>query len=361
VVRRGLRDRAVSRSPLLWLNLVCLDAPLVAICWQWIFAHSFHLSVPVGHRAALFLTAWVIYLADRFGDSVSLVTGQPKSVRQQFCLRHRSIWLVSIICVAVLDVIVVLRAVDYETAVPGAVLGAFTIAYLAINHAHSEIWETIPLKEFIIGSLFAAGTLLGVTPHIFAERSTMIFAAILFAALCSLNCISIAIWERDLDRIQGKHSIATRRHSNRGFPRRCRLVDPICRLNLLQQGGENRGIHLLNLRESPPRGGLPRQNAGIAQLVEQLICNQQVVGSNPTAGSIVNQGGIPSGRESTWTLLGHFWGSNAPKTAPLCWPAYASPATNFSCITTSAGFTKRCASLQRWKQRLQITSGALTK
>jgi hypothetical protein len=27
-------------------------------------------------------------------------------------------------------------------------------------------------------------------------------------------------------------------------------------------------------------------NAGIAQLVEQLICNQQVVGSNPSAGSI---------------------------------------------------------------------------
>ena len=28
-----------------------------------------------------------------------------------------------------------------------------------------------------------------------------------------------------------------------------------------------------------------RENAGIAQLVEQLICNQQVVGSNPSAGS----------------------------------------------------------------------------
>ena len=26
--------------------------------------------------------------------------------------------------------------------------------------------------------------------------------------------------------------------------------------------------------------------AGIAQLVEQLICNQQVVGSNPSAGSL---------------------------------------------------------------------------
>jgi hypothetical protein len=194
---------------LLWLNLVCLDAPLVAICWQWIFAHSFHLSVPAGHRAALFLTAWIIYLADRLGDSMSLVAGQPKSLRQQFCLRHKRIWLVSMICVGLFDLIVVLRAVNIETAVLGGVLGAFTIAYLAINHAHSQIWETIPLKEFLIGSLFAAGTLEGVTPHIFAERSAMIFAAILFVSLCSLNCVSIAIWERDLDRIQGKHSIAT--------------------------------------------------------------------------------------------------------------------------------------------------------
>ncbi len=31
---------------------------------------------------------------------------------------------------------------------------------------------------------------------------------------------------------------------------------------------------------------LSRVNAGIAQLVEQLICNQQVVGSSPTAGSL---------------------------------------------------------------------------
>jgi hypothetical protein len=203
-------DRAARSSPLLWLNVVCLDAPLVAICWQWIFARSFHLSVPPGQWAALFLTAWIIYLADRLGDSESLVPGQPKSVRQHFCLRHKKIWFVSMICVGALDLIVVLRVVNYETAVLGGILGAFTIGYLAINHADSQIWETIPLKEFVIGSLFAAGTLVAVAPHIFAERSAMILAAILFASLCSLNCVSIAIWERDLDRIQGKHSIATR-------------------------------------------------------------------------------------------------------------------------------------------------------
>jgi hypothetical protein len=36
---------------------------------------------------------------------------------------------------------------------------------------------------------------------------------LLFSILCSLNCMSIAVWERDLDRAQRKHSIATRRPS----------------------------------------------------------------------------------------------------------------------------------------------------
>jgi hypothetical protein len=209
MVRLGPRTHALARSPLLWLNLVCLDAPLVAICWQWIFAYSFHITVPAGNWAALFLSAWLIYLADRFGDAISVRPSQPKSVRQQFCLGRRKIWLASIFCVGVMDAIVILKWVDYETIWAGAFLGAITIAYVIVNHTHSELWEIVPLKEFTIGSLFAAGTLISMTPHIGAERATMMLAAILFAVLCFLNCVSIAMWERDLDRSQGKHSIAT--------------------------------------------------------------------------------------------------------------------------------------------------------
>ena len=46
-----------------------------------------------------------------------------------------------------------------------------------------------------------------------------------------------------------------------------------------------------------------RVNAGIAQLVEQLICNQQVVGSNPTAGSIVNRGFTIIAESLAWPLF----------------------------------------------------------
>ena len=53
--------------------------------------------------------------------------------------------------------------------------------------------------------------------------------------------------------------------------------------NLLQQSA-NSGIHCCVQRSGGAVTWLLEANAGIAQLVEQLICNQQVVGSNPTAG-----------------------------------------------------------------------------
>jgi hypothetical protein len=40
---------------------------------------------------------------------------------------------------------------------------------------------------------------------------------------------------------------------------------------------------------SPSRPVEQEENASLAQLVEQLICNQQVVGSSPTTGSIQNE------------------------------------------------------------------------
>src|SRR3954447_10807188 len=75
-------------TPLVWLNLVCLDAPLVAITWQLLFAKSFGIAVANGDTLALFLTAWLIYLADRLGDSMSLGAGGVMSLRQRFCRRH---------------------------------------------------------------------------------------------------------------------------------------------------------------------------------------------------------------------------------------------------------------------------------
>ncbi len=71
-------------SPIVWLSLVCLDAPIVAVAWQWIFARIFGAHLTLSLRFLLFLTAWLIYLADRFADTIKLPPGIPISLRHAF-------------------------------------------------------------------------------------------------------------------------------------------------------------------------------------------------------------------------------------------------------------------------------------
>ncbi len=192
-------------NPLLWLNLVCLDAPLVAISWHWLFARTFHITIPSGATPALFFTAWLIYLADRFGDSLSLGQHSPASLRQKFCRKHGALWTVSIVMIALADLFFIAR-LDWFAIRVGAAVGFCALLYLAINRFAPFVWRALPLKEVSIGFIFAAGTMVGLVRSL---TSAALPAWLLFAALCALNCISIAIWERDLDLAQGRISIAT--------------------------------------------------------------------------------------------------------------------------------------------------------
>jgi hypothetical protein len=204
------RHEAVSRRPVVWLNVVCLDAPLVAVSWQWLFATSFRVHVPAAHRVALFLSAWLIYLSDRWFDSLPGARGAARSLRERFCREHRKTWIGWALVVGLLDGIVVWRYVETDTLRLGSALAGVVVAYLVLNATFSRLWRAIPIKEATVGVLFAAGTLLTVLSSLPSLPRGFAGAAVLFAFLCSLNCMSIAVWERDLDRTLGRHSIATR-------------------------------------------------------------------------------------------------------------------------------------------------------
>jgi hypothetical protein len=208
--------------PGLWLNLVCLDAPFVAVAWLWLFAHTFRIPLQAGNCVALFLTAWLIYLADRLADSISLKAGVHRSLRQGFCLRHREIWIATIVLVAGFDAYVIWRTIALETFLVGAVVGILALIYLVLNHPLGLVWRSLPAKELAVGFLFSAGTLVALLPAPPSMTSTFAISAIAFAVLCALNCISIAGWERELDRAQGKVSVATR------HPGVARHVGKIC-------------------------------------------------------------------------------------------------------------------------------------
>ncbi|HKP93837.1 MAG TPA: hypothetical protein VJS88_08055 [Chthoniobacterales bacterium] len=220
---RASMDMQKHVPPLLWLNLVCLDAPLVAIAWLGLFARTFGILLRLGNCVALFLTAWLIYLADRLADALALQPNLPRSLRQDFCLRHREIWIATVALVGGFDAYVIWRSTATGTFLAGAVVGALAVIYLVLNHPLGVIWRALPAKELAIGILFAAGTVVALLPHL-PLTPTFAIAGIAFAALCSLNCIGIANWERELDRTQGKVSIATR------HPRVAEVVGNVCLL-----------------------------------------------------------------------------------------------------------------------------------
>jgi hypothetical protein len=199
----------VERRPLLWLNLLCLDAPVVAVTWSVAFARTFLITIKPAEYVALFLTAWSIYLSDRFLDTLVTPVDGKRTARGAFCLRHRKPWPFVIFIVTALDGAVILLAVPRPTIVRGLFFGLTALAYLAINFASSRWWRTVPIKEFVIGFLFAAGSVL--VPGSPPWSETLLVSAACFGCLCWLNCLSIALWERELDQDQDRHSFATDR------------------------------------------------------------------------------------------------------------------------------------------------------
>lgn len=207
--------------PIIWLNLLCLDAPLVALGWQWLFARSFgaHLTWPL--RLLLFLTAWLIYLGDRFADTIRLPASSPRSKRHLFCQEHVVGWWITIVVLFVCDIALALRTLDLQMLLLGGTLAVACAAYLFLNHLLGGKWGPIPMKEKAVGVLFAAGTTLGVVGQLPGLTISFAFAVVLFAMLCTLNCLCIASWERELDAAQGKTSLLT------GWPMFARALKPL--------------------------------------------------------------------------------------------------------------------------------------
>ena len=197
-------------SPVIWLSLLCLDAPIVALVWQWLFARTYHVKLDFSSRAALFLTAWLIYLVDRWADVIELPSEAPMSLRHRFCKKRVRLWFTGLAAIFFLNAWVALRGLDFSTLLLGGTVLFLCLGYLVTNHSLGWNWRIFPMKELVIGILFAAGTVLVLLPKLSALSASLFVAFAIFACLCFLNCVSIAAWERPLDEAQEKTSLITR-------------------------------------------------------------------------------------------------------------------------------------------------------
>ncbi len=182
------RVRVGSRVLAGW-HLLSLDAPTVAAVWTWFVARASGVRLPWESIAAMFCAVWVLYAADRLLDARGTVGLE---ARHLFHREHgRGFrWGIAVGCVALALLLPRMSGAAVRMDVG---LGALLVGWFVVIHSGEK-----PLpKEFVVGMFFAAAVFVPVMarrPELYGE---LLLPAVLFGALCSLNCLFIFAWEHE--------------------------------------------------------------------------------------------------------------------------------------------------------------------
>lgn len=189
----------------IWPHLLSLDAPAVAIGWQawWARASGVHLGW--AHHAILGLCVWMIYLADRLADGLRASPAKWGTQRHEFYHRRRTL-PATLLAIALASLTFLApRYLNGAEFAGGMVLLAVTGIYFCRIHW----WMGWPLrapKEAVVGGFFAVGV--GYFVAVRTGASWLLdIRAVLFGALCFLNCALITRWERTLHDRRDRRSL----------------------------------------------------------------------------------------------------------------------------------------------------------
>ncbi len=192
----------VERKPWwLYLNLLSLDAPLVALIWLHIFASTWRLGYhPAESYIALGIAVWAIYVGDRLLD-ISLYGDSKERLepRHHFHQKHRK-WLRllvgALVLFAIFLVLTKMPIAIYTYLLLGGVLVA---GFFGLSMLSSQEGDDIPyLKNIIAGLAFAYGV--AMTAHVYrfevGVMDLLISREMLcFTVLCIVNIAAIDLWE----------------------------------------------------------------------------------------------------------------------------------------------------------------------
>ena len=176
----------------LW-HLLSLDAPTVAAVWTVFIAHTAGVALPWTAPAAMFLAVWMLYAADRLLDARPGTPAAELEERHRFHHQHRRAFLTAIAIVAV-PLTVLLHEIDARALHLYALLATLLAVYLVLIHARHDHSHRLP-KELAVGLFFPAAIFIPTVARAPSLRLALLPAAILFAAVCTLNCLFVYAWE----------------------------------------------------------------------------------------------------------------------------------------------------------------------
>jgi hypothetical protein len=184
---------ATARTPIwLWPNLLSLDAPVIAVLWQGVFAHDAATKLSFAARAILPLAVWLIYLMDRLFDTAAERPMQA-TARHAFSRANKTLccWLAS--SAAFLSAVSVLFLPLPVIRSGLAVLLVVCLYLLVVHGMGGSVRRWLP-KEAAVGVIFSVGCVLA--PLTWSPNPThVLFPALLFGLLCWANSAAIEVWE----------------------------------------------------------------------------------------------------------------------------------------------------------------------
>jgi hypothetical protein len=198
-------------SPIALWHLLSLDAPTVAALWVWFVARACQMRLPLAVPAAMYLVVWMVYAADRLLDARAVndaghgAAGEDLEARHYFHHRHRRAFAAGV-AVAGAAVAALFPRLEPAAVPLYLVEGALLAAWFLVLHATSS-GHRLP-KEIAVGLFFSAAVFIPTVARApFAIGSSlrvaMLPCAVLFGALCSLNCLFIYAWEHEGEAFAG--------------------------------------------------------------------------------------------------------------------------------------------------------------
>jgi hypothetical protein len=227
--------RVAAGTLRLW-HLLSLDAPTVAALWTWFLAAANHIRLPLTAPLAMAIAVWTLYAADRLLDARLLAShpaaghrrsqrlrttaslylqgdpalqgdlAQELEARHLFHHRHRRSFRTGMV-VCSLALALLLPRLSPASLRLYLMLSGLLLAYLVLIHtprAGLLLSQAVDLphplphplpKELAVGVFFSAATFIPTIAREPALRPILLSAALLFALLCSLNCLFIYAWE----------------------------------------------------------------------------------------------------------------------------------------------------------------------
>jgi hypothetical protein len=175
-----------------WINLVGLDAPIVAVVWQDFLARCYPSMLRPAGRWTLGLTVWAIYLADRLLD-VRMAPRGKETLPHQFCRRNRGAAEALLVAILVADLLVAMLWSRRAVFANGLVVSAGVVAYFGVFPVGRL---TVAWKPLATALLFTTGVFLVAWTGIPEPGRTLAAPAAAFCLLCLSNLVLIGSWER---------------------------------------------------------------------------------------------------------------------------------------------------------------------